>query len=133
MLLRNLGGACLLLLTAAMSLAGADSGQAPQTPVAQAAAPAADKPLIVIYTLSDCPHCREAKEFLTANKIPYVNREVDTDDEQMAALLKIYDAMGVPEEKRGVPLFVIGNRIRIQGFDREKVLKALKEAKTPKK
>ena len=83
--------------------------------------------LVVIYTTSTCPHCREAKEYLNNNKIPFINREVDTDDVHMATLMSIYDSMGVPEEKRGVPLLVIGNRIRLQGFNKDKVQKALKE------
>jgi len=92
-----------------------------------------DKPLVVIYTLSTCPHCREAKEYLIKNKIPFINREVDSDDEQMAALMKIYDSMGVPEAKRGVPLFVIGNTIKLQGFNSEKLQNALNEVTAIKK
>jgi glutaredoxin len=90
-------------------------------------------PLVVIYTLSTCPHCREAKEYLDNNKIPYINREVDMDDEYMATLMKIYDSMGVPEQKRGVPLFVIGNRINIQGFNKDKLQNALKEVTSKSK
>jgi glutaredoxin 3 len=86
-----------------------------------------EAPLVVIYTLSTCPHCREAKEYLDNNKIPYINREVDMDDGHLETLMKIYDSMGVPEQKRGVPLFVIGNRINIRGFDKDKLQKALKE------
>ncbi len=89
--------------------------------------PGENAPQVVIYTISNCPHCRDAKEYLTSNKIPFINREVDTDDEHMATLMKIYDSMGVPEQKRGVPLIVIGNRIRIQGFNKEKLQSALKE------
>ena len=95
--------------------------------------PAAEqKPLVVIYTLSTCPHCHEAKEYLKNNNIPFVNREVDTDDEQMETLMKIYDSMGVPDEKRGVPLLVIGDRIRMQGFSSEKLQNALKEISSMK-
>jgi len=82
---------------------------------------------VVIYTMSTCPHCREAKEYLTSNNIPFIDREVDTDDQHMATLMSIYDSMGVPEQKRGVPLIVVGNRIRIQGFNRDKLQNALKE------
>ena len=84
-------------------------------------------PQVVIYTTSNCPHCREAKEYFTQNNIPFVNREVDTDDEHLATLMSIYDLMGVPEEKRGVPLLVIGNRIRLQGFNKDRVQNALKD------
>lgn len=85
---------------------------------------------VVIYTTSICPHCREAKEYMTRNKIPFINREVDTDDEHMVTLMSIYDSMGVPEQKRGVPLIIIGNRVRIQGFNKDKLLNALKELAT---
>jgi glutaredoxin len=90
-------------------------------------------PQVVIYTLSTCPHCKEAKEFLTANKIPFTNREIDNDEEHLSTLIKIYDSMGVPEHKRGVPLLVIGNKIKLQGFNKEKLLNALKEVTPPPK
>ena len=126
---------CLLLLSlAAISLANTtspDSGK--QTLISPGSATAKQVPLVVIYTLSTCPHCMEAKEYLTTNNIPFINREVDTDDEYMRTLLEIYDSMGVPEQKRGVPLFVIGNRIRIQGFNKEKLQKALKEVTSSQK
>jgi glutaredoxin len=82
---------------------------------------------VVIYTLSTCPHCMEAKEYLTSNNIPFVNREVDSDDHNMEELMKIYEEMGVPEAKRGVPLIIIGNTIRLQGFNRDKVQEALQK------
>lgn len=82
---------------------------------------------VVIYTLSTCPHCREAKEYLTSNNIPFVNREVDSDDKHMEELVKIFDEMGVPEARRGVPLIIIGGTTRIQGFNREKVQGALQK------
>ena len=85
------------------------------------------KALVVIYTLSTCPHCKEAKEYLKSNNIPFIEHEVDTDEENMATLLTIYDSMGVPDQKRGVPLFVIDNRIMIQGLNKEKLQDALKE------
>ena len=89
----------------------------------------ADKeaPLVVIYTLSTCPHCAEAKEYMKKRGIAFANREVDNDDEHMAELMKIYDEMKVPEAKRGVPLLVIGGKIRQQGFNQEKFEKAVLE------
>jgi glutaredoxin len=82
---------------------------------------------VVIYTLTTCPHCMEAKEYFTANNIPFINREVDSDDHHMEELMKIYDQMGVPEAKRGVPLIIIGESIRLQGFNKEKVQDALRK------
>lgn len=85
------------------------------------------KPVVIIYTLSTCPHCMEAKEFFTRNHIPFVNREVDTDSKHMDDLMRIYDKMAVPDEKRGVPLILIGDDVRLQGFNRAKVEEALKK------
>jgi glutaredoxin len=124
---------CLIAFTA-ISFAAEPTGlPGKQTIITPSKPPAEETPLVVIYTLSTCPHCMEAKEYLINNKIPFINREVDTDDEHMATLMKIYDSMGVPEEKRGVPLFIIGNRIKIQGFNREKLLNAIKEVSSDQK
>jgi hypothetical protein len=45
----------------------------------------------------------------------------------MEELMKIYDSMGVPEAKRGVPLLIIGNKTRLQGFNKDKFEAAIKE------
>jgi len=119
--------AFLLIACAVPSLAGNATEGSQQTIITIEQKPVEKTPLVVIYTMSTCPHCREAKEYLTSHNIPFINREVDTDDQYMITLMSIYDAMGVPEQKRGVPLLVIGNRIRIQGFNKDKLQNALKE------
>jgi glutaredoxin len=123
-----------LIAFTAISFAG-EPNESPskQTLIAPSQPPDEGSPLVVIYTLSTCPHCMEAKEYLSNNKIPFINREVDTDDEHMATLMKIYDSMGVPEQKRGVPFFIIGNRIKIQGFNKEKLQNAIKEVSSGRK
>jgi len=120
---------CLLLVVAVSHVApciaeqeGAQTGIS-TIPVAK------NKTVVIIYTQSTCPHCMEAKEYFTRNKIPFVNREVDTDDQQMDNLMEIYEKMGVPYEKRGVPLILIGDSIKIQGFKKEKVEEALKKVR----
>lgn len=124
-----------LLITAlagifGMNLAGtATAADAPQqSTVKPSKKTEKSSPAVVIYTLSTCPHCAEAKDYLTKNGIPFINREVDTDDGHMEELMKVYDDMKVPEERRGVPFFVIGEKTRLQGFDKEKFEKALLEA-----
>jgi glutaredoxin len=117
--------ACFIAMSPAGKVAAAD---APQTTVTPPSKTEIGSPAVVIYTLSTCPHCAEAKAYLTKEGIPFTNREVDTDDEHMAELVEIYDDMKVPDEKRGVPLFIIGGKTRLQGFDREKIKAALKEA-----
>jgi len=117
----------LLIACSVFTHAGSSTETAHQTIINRESKTGEKAPQVVIYTMSTCPHCREAKEYLTSNKIAFINREVDSDDQNLIALMSIYDSMGVPEQKRGVPLFVIGNRIRIQGFNKVKLQNALKE------
>lgn len=84
-------------------------------------------PSVVVYTLTTCQHCKEAKQYLDEAKISYTNREVDMDDAHYNELMKIYDSMGVPDVKRGVPLLIIGDKIRLQGFSKERFEKAVQE------
>ncbi len=78
-------------------------------------------PRIVLYSVSWCPHCREAKEYLTRNNIPFVNRDVEKDAGAMQELTETY-------KSTGVPVIVIGNDERIlKGFSREGLEKALHE------
>ncbi len=118
----------LLLAYIAISFAGeTDKNLGKQTPIISVQSPSVKTPRVVIYTLSTCPHCIEAKEYLKNNNIPFIDRQIDKDEEYMANLIKIYDSMGIPDQNRGVPLFVIDNRIRIQGFNKQKLQDALKE------
>ncbi|HTP66805.1 MAG TPA: glutaredoxin domain-containing protein [Geobacteraceae bacterium] len=102
--------------------AGADETVVgPQTPVKSESASAKKYPLIVLYSVSWCPHCKEAKEYLTSHDIPFINRDVEEDDEAMKDLTEKY-------KSTGVPLIVIGNDEKIiKGFNQEKFEKALKE------
>ena len=93
----------------------------PQSPVKPETAQAKKYPRIVLYSVSWCPHCREAKEYLTSHDIPFINRDVEEDDDAMKDLTEKY-------KSTGVPLIVIGNDEKImKGFNREKFEKALKE------
>ncbi|AJY69078.1 glutaredoxin [Geobacter sulfurreducens] len=103
----------------------AAAGSAPQSAVTPQQKEATEFPDVIIYTLSTCPHCAEAKAYLAKRGIPFTNREVDTDDEYMAELIKIYDDMKVPDERRGVPLFVVAGKTRLQGFDKAKLEEAI--------
>jgi len=118
---------CLLLLTT-VALPHPAAGQPQDAQTGIGLVPPAQKiPLVIIYTLSTCPHCMEAKEFFTNNNIPFINREVDSDSQHMDELMQIYDKMNIPEQKRGVPLIIIGTDVKLQGFNKEKVQEALKK------
>jgi len=120
---------CLLLVVAVLHVAPCSAGQEGAQSGISALPAARNKGVVIIYTQSTCPHCKEAKEYFTRNNIPFVNREVDTDDQHMDNLMGIYEKMGVPYEKRGVPLILIGDSIKIQGFKKEKVEEALKKVR----
>lgn len=124
----------LLLTFAATTFAGETTkSSGTQTLITPVKPSGVKTPLVVMYTLSTCSHCKEAKEYLKKNNIPFIDREVDTDEEHMATLMKLYDSMGVPSRNRGVPLFVIDNRIRIQGLNKAKLQDALKDVATKPK
>jgi glutaredoxin-like YruB-family protein len=82
---------------------------------------AASYPRIVIYTVSWCPHCKEAKEYLSDRKIPFINLDVEEDENARDVLQNKYQATSVP-------LIVIGNdKVILKGFKRESLEKALDE------
>jgi glutaredoxin-like YruB-family protein len=60
------------------------------------AAEAKKYPQIVLYSVAWCPHCRETKEYLTKNDIPYINRDVEIDSKAMEDLTIKYNSTGVP-------------------------------------
>jgi glutaredoxin 3 len=78
-------------------------------------------PRIVLYSVSWCPHCREAKEYLTSHNIPFINRDVELDDSAKDELVDKY-------KSGGVPVIVFGNDEKVmKGFNLEKFEKILKE------
>lgn len=82
-------------------------------------------PQIVAYTVSWCPHCREAKEYLTHNNIPFINKDVEVDEKAMAELTGKY-------ESQGVPVIVIGTgkgEVVMKGFTPELFEESLKKAR----
>lgn len=97
--------------------ASMDNGQ--QSPLKQPAATQKKYPKIVLYSVSWCPHCKAAKEYLTQNNIPFINRDVELDDSAMDDLTKKY-------KSQGVPVIVIGNdEVVLKGFDQQKLEKAV--------
>ena len=93
----------------------------PQSPISPKAVQANKYPRIVLYSVSWCPHCMEAKEYLTSHKIPFINKDVELDDNAMKELSETY-------KSTGVPVIVLGNGEKvIKGFNREYFEKVLKE------
>ncbi len=84
-------------------------------------APSSSYPKIVLYTTSWCPHCKEAKEYLTSRKIPFTNLDVEED-------ISAWEDFSEKYQAKSVPLIVIGNdQAILKGFKRETFEKALQE------
>lgn len=93
----------------------------PQSPINSGTVHAQKYPRIVLYSVSWCPHCTEAKEYLTSHNIPFINKDVELDDGYKKELIEKYKA-------EGVPLFVFGKDERLmKGFNAERFEKILKE------
>ena len=103
---------------AAGKVSGTQSRINPAAPVQHA------YPKIVLYTVSWCPHCMEAKEYMTRHKIPFINKDVELDETAMNELTKKYHS-------QGVPVIVIGSdgTTILRGFDESQFEKALKTAR----
>jgi glutaredoxin-like YruB-family protein len=86
---------------------------------------AAFYPKIVLYSTSWCSHCREAREYFTSRDIPFVELDVETDEEAMDALVTKYAT-------KRVPLVVIGDdEAVIKGFTPELFENALRGLRKP--
>jgi glutaredoxin-like YruB-family protein len=93
----------------------------PQSSVNSGIVHAKKYPRIVLYSVSWCPHCTEAKKYLTDHNIPFINRDVELDEKAMDDLKDKY-------KSTGVPVIVLGNEEKIiKGFDREMFEKELNE------
>ena len=116
-----------LVLVTALACAAAD--QAPQSRLDPAKALEAKRyPRIVAYTVSWCPHCRAAKEYLTRHNIPFINKDVEMDAQAMRELTGTY-------KSQGVPVIVIGtgkDEIVLKGFTPELFEESLKKAQSRK-
>ena len=83
-------------------------------------------PQIVLYSVAWCPHCRETKEYLTKNDIPFINRDVEVDAKAMEDLTIKYNSTGVP-----VIVFGKGKEEIIQkGFTPEQFQENLQKARS---
>lgn len=112
--------AAVLAFSLLLPLPGACADQLPQSSLGQHATEK-KYPKIVLFSTSWCPHCKAAKEFFTRNDIPFINRDVELDNEALELVTGKY-------RSQGVPVIVIGeDALVLKGFDEKRVLKALEQ------
>ncbi len=73
---------------------------------------------VILYSTPWCPWCKKIREFFKANKIPFVDKDVEK-------FKKYADEMVKKSKQKGIPVIDIDGKI-IVGFDEDKIKMALK-------
>ena len=97
--------------------AGQPASGAPATPPGGTVPPGAT-PVVTIYGTSWCGACRAAREYMTAHKIPFADKDIERDPSAAQELAAKASKMGIPTDR--VPVIDVRGRLLL-GFDRERI------------
>jgi glutaredoxin-like YruB-family protein len=75
-------------------------------------------PVVELYTTSWCPYCHKAKKFFTSRGIPFIEYNVENDQDAAARMRSLTKSTSVP--------FVVINGRSIQGYSAAAYIRALK-------
>ncbi|MDD4169336.1 MAG: glutaredoxin domain-containing protein [Desulfotomaculaceae bacterium] len=67
---------------------------------------------VIMFTTKTCSHCKTAKKFLSQNKIHFIEKDINVDEQARSELIS--------RNVRGVPAFLIGDDL-VVGFDPAKI------------
>lgn len=67
---------------------------------------------VIVYSQPGCAPCREMKEFLAKNKVPFIDRDVASDEAALRELINLGYMM--------TPVAVVDGEV-IAGFDRARL------------
>ncbi len=98
-----------------------DGGVAPAPSAASAGGP----PVVTIYGTSWCGACRTARQYFTARKIPFADKDVERDPDAARELAAKAAKMGIPTDR--VPVIDVRGRLLL-GFDKARIEMLLGEA-----
>ncbi len=90
---------------------------APSTPPG-GTVPPGTTPVVTIYGTSWCGACRAAREYMTAHKIPFADKDIERDPSAAQELADKASKMGIPTDR--VPVIDVRGRLLL-GFDRERI------------
>jgi len=97
----------------------APHGPAPTGPDGGTAFPSAPgKPVVTVYGTSWCGACRAARQYLSEQKIPFADKDVESDPAAARELAEKAAKMGIPTDR--VPILDVRGRLLL-GFDRARV------------
>lgn len=77
---------------------------------------------VKVYSTTTCPYCRVLKQYLNEKNIPFEDVLIDQQPDQMQASIDTCGSMGVPCTHITKD---DGSEVKILGFDKEEVDKAL--------
>jgi glutaredoxin 3 len=78
---------------------------------------------VTIYTTPTCGYCSQAKQFLTRQGIPFVEKNVAADRQAAMEMVRV-------SGQQGVPVILVDGQV-VVGFDQPRLMQLLKNA-TPK-
>jgi glutaredoxin len=93
--------------------------------VAPAPSAAGGPPVVTIYGTSWCGACRAARQYFAGRKIPFADKDVESDPAAARELADKAAKMGIPTDR--VPVIDVRGRL-LQGFDRARIEMLLGEA-----
>ena len=94
------------------------AGTPPPSTAVPPSTPPGTKPVVTIYGTSWCGACRAAREYMTAHKIPFADKDIERDPEAARELAEKAAKMGIPTDR--VPVLDVRGRLLL-GFDPARV------------
>lgn len=74
---------------------------------------------VIMYSTSWCGYCKKMRQFLQANDVPFVERDIEASEENRA----LYDKLGVS----GIPVVIVNGEV-VKGYNPRKVASLASEA-----
>ena len=65
--------------------------------------------VVVMYSLTTCPYCKQMRALLTRSGIPFTEYFIDTDAERMQEFNQLLAASGALPGSIGTPTFLVNN------------------------
>ena len=76
---------------------------------------------VTVYTTPTCPFCYQAKEFLSRQKVPFVEKNVAADRQAAMEMVRV-------SGQQGVPVITVDGQVVI-GFDQPRLMQLLQQAR----
>ena len=75
--------------------------------------------MLKVFSATWCPACKQVKQFLTQNNIPFEEKDIDTDKAAYDTLSRL--------QLRSIPVIYLDDDNYVVGADRQKILELSKK------